>query len=276
MEKWRFVHTGKQSPAFNMALDEAMVALQKEGEIPPTIRFYGWEPATLSIGYFQKARAEVDQEKLRAYGLGFVRRATGGRAVLHDNELTYSIVVPESHSMIPSTIIEAYRVLSEGLRCGFQRLGLQAEMVTLGTAEEKQRYEGMGSAACFDAPSWYELVIEGKKVSGNAQMRHDGILLQHGAIPLDCDVDLLFDLLIFSSEAVRQRMKQMFATKAIFIQQLKDAPVTMNEVEEAFRRGFEEGLGIELVEGELTEQERRLAQQIAADKYGNDDWNFKR
>src|SRR5690606_25588418 len=100
---------------------------------------------------------------------------TGGRAVLHDRELTYSMIVSESYSGMPRSVTEAYRVLSEGLLQGFRHLGLQAEMVNLGAEEEKQKYASeMSSAACFDSPSWYELVVEGRKVAGSAQMRHLG------------------------------------------------------------------------------------------------------
>jgi lipoate-protein ligase A len=136
MNAWRYIHTGNRSPAANMAIDEAILTAHSEGKVPPTVRFYGWSPATLSIGYFQKAQ-EVDFEALRSEGIGFVRRPTGGRAVLHDKELTYSIIVSECYPGIPRNVTEAYRVLSEGLLQGFRALGLGAEMVQLASEEEK-------------------------------------------------------------------------------------------------------------------------------------------
>lgn len=171
---WRFVNTGFASPAENMAIDEAIVIAHSKGEVPPTLRFYQWNPPTLSLGYFQKAKEEIDFEALERHQLGFVRRPTGGRAVLHDQELTYSMVVSEDYPGMPQSVVEAYRVLSQGLLYGFRRLELQAEMVSLASEEEKAKYATMGSAACFDSPSWYELIVEGRKVAGSAQTRQRG------------------------------------------------------------------------------------------------------
>ena len=120
---WYFIYSGPSRPSFNMALDEALLDWHSEGKMPPVIRFYEWSPATLSIGYFQRAEQEIDLEEIRAQGLGFVRRPTGGRAVLHDQELTYSVIVSESYPNMPQTVTEAYRVISEGLLIGFQKLG---------------------------------------------------------------------------------------------------------------------------------------------------------
>ncbi|MCF6094195.1 lipoate--protein ligase family protein [Microaerobacter geothermalis] len=275
-ETWRFINSGRRSPEMNMALDEAMILLHQQGKIPPTIRFYTWEPATLSIGYFQKAEKEVNLAKVKEYGLGFVRRPTGGRAVLHDKELTYSVVVSEEHPMMPRSVTEAYRVLSLGLLEGFKKLGLNAEMVSLASEEEKKKYASVGSAACFDSPSWYELVVEGRKVAGSAQTRQKGVILQHGSILLDMDVNLLFDVLQFPSDRVKERMKKGFMEKAVTINQLSPKPVTIEEAITAFRHGFSKGLNVDLVEGILTDEEESLALQLVKGRYGTADWNLKR
>jgi lipoate-protein ligase A len=279
MEAWRFLHTGDRSPAENMAIDEAVLTAHSEEKSPPTVRFYGWNPATLSIGYFQKAQ-EVDMEAVKSEGIGFVRRPTGGRAVLHDRELTYSIIVSETYPGIPRNVTDAYRVLSEGLLQGFRGLGLDAEMVQLASEEEKEKYSSAGSSACFDSPSWYELVVEGRKIAGSAQVRQKDVVLQHGSILLDMDTDQLFRLLKFSSEKVAERMKLSFTKKAVAINDLlraQDKPqVTLREVEEAFRRGIAAGLGVELVDGELTPYEQELTRQLVQEKYGTEDWNFRR
>ncbi|MBP1932815.1 lipoate--protein ligase family protein [Ammoniphilus resinae] len=274
--KWRFIDSGALSPAMNMAIDEAILNVHSQGGTPPTLRFYTWDPATLSIGYFQKAEKEVIIEKVEEYGLGFVRRPTGGRAVLHDQELTYSVVVSENYPGMPSQVNEAYRVISNGLLKGFQQLGLQAEMVSLASEEEKEKYASMGSAACFDSPSWYELVVEGKKVAGSAQTRQRGTILQHGSILLNMDVDKLFNLLHFSSDRLRQRMKDSFLQKAVAINHVSDRKVSLQEATEAFFKGFEEGLSIELVPGTLTIEEEELANQLVVERYGKHEWNFKR
>jgi lipoyl(octanoyl) transferase len=276
MEQWRFIVTEAMPPAMNMAVDEAILQLHSEGKVPPTVRFYTWNPATLSIGYFQKAAKEINLEALRERGLGFVRRPTGGRAVLHDQELTYSVVVSESHPKMPSGVTEAYKVISMGLLHGFQRLGLHAEMVSLATEEEKEKYSSPGSSACFDSPSWYELVVEGKKVAGSAQTRQKGVILQHGSILLEMDVELLFSLLNFPSERVKQRMMESFRQKAVTINEVSPRPIGLQEAVEAFRDGFASGLEVELVPGELTAEELALADELVRTRYASDEWNFRR
>lgn len=276
MEQWRFIVTEAMPPAMNMAVDEAILQLHSEGKVPPTVRFYTWNPATLSIGYFQKAAKEINLEALRERGLGFVRRPTGGRAVLHDQELTYSVVVSESHPKMPSSVTEAYKVISMGLLHGFQRLGLRAEMVSLATEEEKEKYSSPGSSACFDSPSWYELVVEGKKVAGSAQTRQKGVILQHGSILLEMDVELLFSLLNFPSERVKQRMMESFRQKAVTINEVSPRPIGLQEAVEAFRNGFASGLEVELVPGELTPEESTLAEELVRTRYAVDEWNFRR
>lgn len=279
-EQWRFISSGPQDPAYNMAADEAILIAHSEGKVPPTVRFYGWDPATLSIGYFQKAMEEIDFEQLKAEGLGFVRRPTGGRAVLHDKELTYSIIVAESYPGIPRGVTEAYRVLSEGLLAGFRNLGLDAQMVQLASEEDKTKYASMGSAACFDSPSWYELVVEGRKIAGSAQTRQKQVVLQHGSILLDMDTDQLFRVLKFKNERIQARLKQQFVHKAVAIndlcRQLQRDTVQMDEAEQAFRIGMAEGLDVELVEGELTDYEQSLVQQLMEEKYANESWNLRR
>lgn len=278
---WRFIRSGRGTPEGNMAIDEAMLIALSEGKAPPTVRFYGWNPPTLSIGYFQRAEDEIDLNEVRRRGTGFVRRPTGGRAVLHDRELTYSMVVPEDYPDMPRTVNEAYRVLSEGLVHGFRNLGLRAQMVNLGTEEEKAKYASTaGSAACFDSPSWYELVVEGRKIAGSAQTRSRGVILQHGSILLEMDVEQLFSMLEFSNERVKERLKASFRTKAVAIgdicRSMGRAPVTYEEAETAFRAGIAEGLGIVLEDGELTPYERELAAQLSEEKYANDEWNLRR
>lgn len=279
-KQWRFLSSGRQHPAYNMAVDEAILTAHSEGKVPPTVRFYGWDPATLSIGYFQRAAEEINFEQLKQEGLGFVRRPTGGRAVLHDQELTYSIIVAENYPGIPRSVTEAYRVLSEGLVLGFRRLGLDAEMVQLASEDDKRKYESMGSAACFDSPSWYELVVEGRKIAGSAQTRQKQVVLQHGSILLDMDVDQLFRVLLFRSERLQERLRQQFVHKAVAINDLcRDlgrAVVALPEVEDAFRIGLAEGLGVELVEEGLTDYEIALAEQLMVDKYANETWNLRR
>ncbi|MEK3807994.1 lipoate--protein ligase family protein [Metabacillus sp. SLBN-84] len=278
MEKeiWRFIDSGNCSPAYNMALDEVLLEWNSEGNFPPVIRFYGWNPATLSVGYFQKAEKEIDLEAVKRNGLGFVRRPTGGRGVLHDQELTYSVIVSEDHPEMPKTVTEAYRVISEGILQGFRELGLDAYFAVPRTEEEKQGLKNPRSAVCFDAPSWYELVVEGRKVAGSAQTRQKGVILQHGSILLDLDEDLLFSLFKYPSDRVKERMQKNFKNKAVAVNALRETKVTIEEAKEAFIRGFEKGLNIKLEPYKLTEKEQAAAMKLAAEKYESDEWNYKR
>ncbi|TXC92334.1 lipoate--protein ligase family protein [Metabacillus litoralis] len=275
-EVWRYIDSGKCSPAFNMALDEALLEWHSEGKIPPTIRFYGWNPATLSIGYFQKVEKEIDLDAVQKYGLGFVRRPTGGRGVLHDQELTYSVIVSEEHPEMPKTVTEAYRVISEGILEGFKNLGLDAYFAIPRTDEEKQGLKSPRSAVCFDAPSWYELVVEGRKVAGSAQTRQKGVILQHGSILLDLDEDMLFDLFKYPNDRVKERMQRAFKSKAVATNTLREKPVTIEEAKKAFKEGFEKGLHIDLEPYVLTSDEIAYVNNIAKKKYESDEWNFKR
>lgn len=275
-EVWAFIDSGDRSPSYNMALDEALLEWHSKGEIPPVVRFYGWNPPTLSIGYFQKAEKEIDLEKVKELGLGFVRRPTGGRGVLHEHELTYSVIVSEEHPEMPKTVTEAYRVISEGILKGFHGLGMEAYFAIPRTDEEKNSLKNPRSSVCFDAPSWYELVVEGRKVAGSAQTRQKGVILQHGSILLDLDEDKLFSCFIYSNERVKERMRQAFRKKAVAVSQLTDRKITINEAKEAFHKGFEEGLSIELKPYVLTDEQEAYVEKLARDRYESDEWNFRR
>ena len=273
--KWIFINSGASSPAFNMALDEALLTWHSEGLIPPVIRFYGWQPATLSIGYFQNVEKEIDMEAVNRLGLGFVRRPTGGRGVLHEHELTYSIIVSEDYPDMPETVTEAYRVLSEGLLEGFKNLGLDAYFSVPDTEEKRADLKKPKSAVCFDAPSWYEMVVEGKKVAGSAQTRQKGVILQHGAILIDLDAEKLLSVFKFSSEAAKERMRSKIPEKAVSINSLREEPATAEECVRAFKSGFEQALSINLQPYSLTEQQLIDVKALAEKKYANAEWNFR-
>ncbi len=269
MKKWRYlpyeVHTGAE----NMAIDEAiLLGLRSEGW-EATLRFYGWNPATLSLGYAQSYAKEVDEEACKAEGLDIVRRPTGGRAVLHQYELTYSVIAPEKEENVAGTVIESYLKISQALLKAFQTLGIPAEMVAHANMKE------LSSAACFDAPSWYELVVAGRKLVGSAQVRKDGVLLQHGSIILHFDADLLFRVLKFPSEEVRKRLLQSFKRKACALDEVWPKPVSRAELETAICQGFEEVMGIKLEGGTLSEGERSLLSELTG-KYLSEEWTKKR
>lgn len=270
-ESWLFMNTGYGKPSYNMALDEALLNWHSQGLIPPIIRFYGWKPAGLSIGYFQKTKDRINLDAVKKYGFEMVRRPTGGRAVLHDDELTYSVIVSEKHDMMPKSVTQAYRVLSQGLLEGFRALEIQADL-----AIPEGRIEKNGSAVCFEEPSWYELIIEGKKAAGSAQTRQKGVILQHGSIPMTLDLDTLYDLFIYPNEKVKERAKRGFVDKAVTINDVSDKAYTFEDVAAAFKQGFEKGLDIELTPFTLSSEQEEEVQRLAKEKYESDEWNLSR
>ena len=269
-ETWNFINTGSHDPYYNMAMDEALLNFVSRGEIDPVVRFYTWDPATLSVGYFQRLKKEIDIDKVKEKGFGLVRRQTGGRGVLHDKELTYSVIVPESHPNMPSTITEAYRVISEGLLEGFKLLGFDAYFAIPRSKEEREKLKQPRSAVCFDAPSWYELVVEGRKIAGSAQTRQKGVILQHGSLLQDVDVDELFDMFIFKNDRLKEKMKKAFVDKAVAINDISDRHISIEEMEKAFEEGFKKGLNIEFKPLSLTENQ--LAEvKVLEEKYRSEE-----
>jgi len=274
-ETWNFINTGSNDPFYNMALDEALLNFVSRGEIDPVIRFYTWNPATLSVGYFQRLTKKIDIDKVKEKGYGMVRRQTGGRGVLHDKELTYSVIVPESHPEMPSTITEAYRVISEGLLQGYKELGLDAYFAIPRSKEERDKLKQPRSAVCFDAPSWYELVVEGRKIAGSAQVRQKGVILQHGSLLQDVDVDDLFDMFIFKNERLKEKMKKAFLDKAVALNDISDKKITIAEMEVAFEKGFKKGLNVDFKPLTLTEAQQAEVNELI-EKYKSDDWNYRK
>ena len=149
----------------------------------------------MSLGYFQKAENAVDLEACKRNGVDVVRRLSGGRAVLHHHELTYSVICREGTSPLGSSVLETYKTISECLIHTLKGLGLQVQWVASrdkhAAAQEKEK-----TASCFSSPSWYEITVEGKKICGSAQKRGDGVLLQHGSLLIDYEPELLAEVLL--------------------------------------------------------------------------------
>lgn len=268
-EKWAFLDTGNLDAAENMALDEALLKWHSENKIPPTIRFYGWKRPSLSVGYFQDAEKTINFSGLKKHGCEFVRRLTGGSAVLHDDELTYSIIVSEKHPKIPKSVNQAYYILSQGLLEGYRQLGVEAEFSVRKGKRER-------TAVCFEKPAIYEIVVGGKKLSGNAQTRKDGVLLQHGSIPMTFNTEMLFDLFKFSSERLRERQRRSFEKKAIAINSITKKIHTYDSLKKAFLAGFQNKLNITLEPMSLSVDQMEFIQSLAEKKYRNNYWNLNK
>jgi lipoate-protein ligase A len=259
--------------SLNMAVDEAILRSAIRGETGPTLRFYQWKPACLSLGYFQDVKKEVDLEALPSQGVDLVRRLTGGKAVLHDDELTYSVVVPEV--MLPGTVLETYRRISQALVEGLRLMGVPATIAALerGVTSRDPRFR---QAACFSAPSWFEILWDGKKLIGSAQNRKGGMILQHGSIPFTFDAAKLVRCIRTTSPEHALRAESMLKRKAAGVSEALGRAVERRELEDHLKAGFVEALGWELESGNLTPNEEAEARSLAEAKYRNDAWTMER
>lgn len=267
---WRLINTGVSDGAANMAVDEAIMRSVAEGMSLPTLRFYGWEPPCVSVGYSQSVRKEVDLERCRERGYTWVRRPTGGRAILHIDELTYSVVAPRGEARVAGDIITSYRRLSLGLVEGLRTLHggvVQADLMEADGGLEK-------SAACFDVPSHYEVTAYGRKLVGSAQVRRNGVVLQHGALPLEGDVSRLVDVLALP-EPDRVALRGKLLERAIALDEVVGRVVPFDEVVEALTRGFGRALNLEFTPGELSPFERDVAKGLVS-QYTGDEWTHVR
>ncbi|MBC1936884.1 lipoate--protein ligase family protein [Listeria grandensis] len=270
-DQWLLLDQGKLEPAINMAMDEKLTDWHREGKIPPVLRFYGWTPAGLSVGYFQRTKGKIDRDAVQQHGFELVRRPTGGQAVLHDDELTYSFVISEENEAVPQTIKEAHKLISEALLAGLAKLGIEADFAI---PEAKQA--GSGTAICFEEPSWYEITIKNRKIIGSAQARHRGVLLQHGSIPLHMNATELFDLFIFDNERVKERTLRAFGGKASGIFDLIEREIPLDEMKKAFRDGFAEVFDVSFVEYELSDAEWAEVHALAESKFRQEEYLFSR
>jgi len=268
-ETWFLLQTEPLDAAVNMAIDEALLLWHSKGKIKPTIRFYQWKKPSLSIGHFQQINSSINLDHVRQLGCQLVRRLTGGSAVLHDEELTYSIVVSENHPKIPKTIEQAYFVLAQGIVQGYRNLGVDAEIL-------QQQLNADRSAVCFETPAIYELVVNGKKVSGNAQTRKNGVLLQHGSIPFRFHEDFLFKLFQFPDEETRLQKKKQFKEKAVSLYDISSKKFTYEEVEAAFYKGFTDALQVDTKPFTLSKTEWDFIYHLANTKYRSSSWTFRR
>ncbi|MBP2644959.1 MAG: biotin/lipoate protein ligase [Firmicutes bacterium] len=275
--KWRIIESPALEGAANMAIDEAIMLAQSRGEVLPTLRFYRWSPAAVSMGYFQKAQAEIDFEECSRRGIDVVRRLTGGRAVLHQDEITYSLIVNEEYSGIPPTITGSYRYFSAGLVAGLKKLGVKADMsIPRNAYGARERSSRAATAACFDSASNYEIICNGRKLVGSAQVRKQGVVLQHGSLLLSFCAEDLAAILRFDSEDKRREMAAVLNNSVTSMKEILGRKVSWEETRAALLEGMEETLHITACPGMLTREEQAVSQQLTLEKYSSSAWTCKR
>lgn len=270
MQTWRLIHTTPADGATNMAIDEAILTAVAAGDLPPTLRFYAWDPPCLSLGVAQ-FHSEADRARLDALGWGLVRRPTGGKAILHTDELTYSVTTPKASPLVAGGVIESYRRFSQGLAEGLQALGLRIRADQADPDATKQ-----AGPVCFEVPSHYEITAGGRKLVGSAQVRKRGGVLQHGTLPLTGDLSRICEGLAFEDEAARAAAKPRVLARAITLEDALGRAVGWKEAAEALAAGFASALGVELAIGSLTGGERARAEELRVEKYGTEEWTQRR
>ena len=240
--KIRILETGYNPGPWNMALDEVLMYSVKYDDIP-ILRLYGWQPPAVSIGYFQSMDEEVEVKKCKQMGLDVVRRITGGGAVLHDSELTYSFTT----KIYPKNIMESYKLICDPVVMCINKLGFNAKFVPLN-----------------------DITVNNKKVSGNAQTRKKNILLQHGTILLDVNIEKMFSVLKIPSEKIKEKMISDAKARVMGLNK------TFEEVAYNLKESFSEKFVADLIVDNLTIEQTENTKKLANEKYASDSWNWKK
>lgn len=252
---------------WNMAVDEAILEAAGRGDVPPTLRLYAWSPPCLSLGYAQPL-ADADLPALEARGWLIVRRPTGGRAILHADELTYSVAGPASDPRLAGGVLASYRVLAQALLDALHRLEIPARAEDIPPPPAASE----AAAVCFEVPSSYEITAHGKKLVGSAQARRMEGVLQHGSLPLCGDLTRILQALRFPDETSRRAAAERLQRRAITAEAACGKPVTWQQAAQAFIHAFSQTLNLELHTAELTPAERERAAALLNEKYALPDW----
>ncbi len=246
--KWRIIPLHVTNGFTAMAIDEAVSESVKEGS-DSTIRFWRWNPSTVSIGYFQGIEDEVNLNECKKNNIDVVRRRTGGGAVYHDynGEITYSVIGKEE--IFPKSIHESYNIICGWVIKGLSNIGIDSKFIPIN-----------------------DIIASGKKISGNAQTRRNGVLLQHGTILYDLDVNKMFSLLKISKEKISDKMIKSVEDRVTKIKNFKN--IDIEEAYNAIMKGFT--INKEFYIGKLTNEEINRAKELASEKYSSKKWNYMR
>jgi len=239
--EWSFIDTGFRDPYFNMGFDEALMNfVEKTGK--PVLRFFNFSPPSITIGFHQRVSEWIIS--LGKKGYPFVRRPTGGRAVIHSGDMTYSLAFPQSDELVGGSVLESYKKISQGFGKGFEILGLDVKL--------ERKSGDRDSDLCFNSPSWYEFTFKGKKIIGSAQVRRFGICLQQGTLAAKKPDNVFPHMpgLISVEEALGKR-------------------ISLEDIKKAVKKGFEEAFGITFIPLKYD------SISPLTEKYSSRDWNYK-
>jgi lipoyl(octanoyl) transferase len=263
---WRLMITPSARGAWNMAVDEAILEQAAHGESLPTLRLYAWDPPCLSLGHAQPF-ADVDMARLKERDWDVVRRATGGRAILHTDELTYSVIGSAEEPLVAGGVLASYNRIAQALLLAVKDLGLPVEM------KEGESGDHLSpNPVCFEVPSTYEITVAGKKLIGSAQARKKEGVLQHGSLPLTGDLTRICQALVFANESARQEAASRLSARATTVESALGGAVTWDSAAAALIQAFETQLGLCFERGELSEYESRRAEELIREKYDHPSW----
>ncbi|MFH2111023.1 MAG: biotin/lipoate A/B protein ligase family protein [Candidatus Bathyarchaeota archaeon] len=253
-ETWRLIDMRIEDAPTQMAIDEAIAVNRLKEDTPNTVRLYRWKPSAVSIGYFQSLEKEVNLETCGALGVDVIRRITGGGAVFHDydGEITYSLVAPESDPKMPRDILASYQVICGAIIEGLRTLGVDAEFKPVN-----------------------DIAAGGKKISGNAQTRRHGVVLQHGTVLVDSDLRTMFRVLRVSDAKISDKMIQAVEERVTNVRRYLGREVAFREARDALVEGFEKVFKVTLEPGKLTAGEERTVEELKA-KYSSAEWVSQR
>ena len=260
-EKWRLIVSGPCSGPFNMALDEALAFSVIEGRSQTTLRFYEWETLSVTLGYFQKYQ-DINSDYCESSSIPVIRRLTGGRAVLHGKDLTYSFCAATKDKRFGPTISAAYQKISTAFLKGFHNLGLGAVMT-----ERKAKRDALKNPSCFKAVSLAEVTLNGKKIIGSAQKRWSDGILQQGSIMVDFDPQIMSKIFYHTNNDM---IKDIGRIKEF------NPSVTFSQMITSFIQAFEETFNVKLITTEPDSYEYKMAKELEIRKYSSSQWNRER
>ena len=270
---WRLVISpAAHHGAMNMALDEAILFSVGKGLVLPTLRLYSWETPCLSLGFAQSA-SDVDMDRLSEFNWELVRRPTGGKAILHCDELTYAVIAPKDEPRVTGSVLTSYLRISKGLLKALSILGAAAHAKENHGIQQNPKTNG---PVCFEVPSNYEITICGKKIIGSAQARRNDGVLQHGTLPLFGDLTRITRVLKFEDPISQANASKKLLEHATTLETTLGQIVTWESACDAFVNGFSNELNLTLVEQELTSQEIEYANELYQNKYRHSDWTFRK
>lgn len=267
---WRIIYDRPAGGAMNMAVDEAILESVVNGSSLPTLRLYAWEPPCVSLGYAQPV-SDVSIEELTKRGYELVRRPTGGRAILHTDELTYSVNGPQDEPRLAGGVLTSYNNLAQALLFALRSLGIPAVSEQRSAANPKLE-SNKNNPVCFEVPSTYEITVGGKKIIGSAQARRKGGVLQHGSLPLNGNLIRLIEVLNFPNQKSREAAAARLLKKAATIQDVSGDQVSWDTAARAFEDAFSSALNLNLMVENLGNKEKMRAEELIEEKYKNPEW----